>query len=123
MKPLVNSCYAPEVRYQSLKFDYPLLFLFNYNMALLGVIFRHVYLSRPGEIIIKYYKQLHVLCEIFIETTPFIKHFYSNKKENVTYVDLQWISLDYIQFLFWTIIFFYGTGVSKRVSKTSSLPW
>ena len=46
MKPLSISWCAPDkVRYQSLKFDckglvlyYPLLFLFNYNMALLGVI-------------------------------------------------------------------------------------
>ena len=51
------SCCAPDkVRYQSLKFDCkcyitPLLFLFNYNIALLGVIYPHLFLSRPSEIL------------------------------------------------------------------------
>ena len=52
MKPqlLISWCAPDKVRYQSLKFDCkcnitPLLFLFNYNMALLGVI-SHLFLSR-----------------------------------------------------------------------------
>ena len=54
MKPLVNIPGAlVKVRYQSLVrlqvLNYPLLFLFNYNMALLGVIFPHFFLSLANE--------------------------------------------------------------------------
>ena len=74
MKPLVNILIKYDTRVRLQLLYYPMLFLFNYNMApetiilwsqmaLLGVIFP-VFLSRPSEIL-KYYPLYSCLITIW----------------------------------------------------------